>query len=287
MPLVSRPETGYILVMLNDKPNCVVTGAASGLGRAFAEELAERRATLLLSDVDERGLEETADLARRRGAGAVFTMKCDVADKAQVLALHGESRARLGDTDLLVNNAGVAVSGPVGAIPLADWEWIVGVNLWGVVYGCHFFLPAMKARRSGHVLNVASIAAYASAGQMAPYNVTKAAVVSLSESLAGELVDTGVGVTVLCPFFFTTNIGRSGRNSGEVSTDLVEKIMAKTPIQADGVAARALEACARDELYCFPHREAKALALLKRSIPETLVKKLGPRAAVRGKTRIK
>jgi short-subunit dehydrogenase len=133
------------------------------------------------------------------------------------------------------------------------------------------------------VLNVASIAAYASAGQMAPYNVTKAAVVSLSESLAGELVDTGVGVTVLCPFFFTTNIGRSGRASGDVNADFVEKLMAKTPVQADSVAARALAACERDELYCFPHREAQVLALLKRSIPETFVKKLGPRAAARGK----
>jgi short-subunit dehydrogenase len=269
--------------MLSDKPNCVVTGAGSGLGRAFAEKLAERGASLLLSDVNERGLEETADLARRQGAGAVFTMKCDVASKDQVAALHAESQARLGDTDLLVNNAGVAVSGPVGTIPLEDWEWIVGVNLWGVVYGCHYFLPAMKARRRGHVLNVASIAAYASAGQMAPYNVTKAAVVSLSESLAGELVDTGVGVTVLCPFFFTTNIGRSGRASGDVNADFVEKLMAKTPVQADSVAARALAACERDELYCFPHREAQVLALLKRSIPETFVKKLGPRAAARGK----
>ena len=165
-------------------------------------------------------------------------------------------------------------------MPIEDWEWITGVNQWGVIYGCHLFLPEMKRRRSGHVLNVASIAAFACAGEMAPYNVTKAAVVALSETLAGELSGSGVGVSVLCPFFFSTNIARSARSrSSAVSPDAIERIMKKTPVQASEVAKIALRACDRGRLYVFPHRESKAIAALKRFLPETFLRRLGPLAA--------
>ena len=121
-------------------------------------------------------------------------------------ALAAEADRAFGGTDLVVNNAGVAVGGPVGAVPLDDWKWIFGVNLWGVIYGCHVFVPRFKAQGHGHVINVASAAGLLSAPEMGPYNVTKAGVVALSETLAAELSGTGVGVTVLCPTFFRTNI---------------------------------------------------------------------------------
>jgi short-subunit dehydrogenase len=265
--------------MLPSPPNCVLTGAASGLGRAFALELADRKARLFLADIDAVGLEETARMVKERG-GTVRTLQCDVANLDQMKQLHGDATAWLTTVDLLINNAGVGVGGAVGEIPIEDWQWITGINQWGVIYGCHLFLPEMKRRRQGHVLNVASIAAFACAGQMGPYNVTKAAVVALSETLAGELSDTGVGVTVVCPFFFSTNIAKNSRSQTQVaSPEAIEELMKKTPVQAKEVAKRALAACERGQLYVFPHREAKGIVALKRLLPETFLTKIGPRVA--------
>jgi short-subunit dehydrogenase len=262
--------------MLPRQPSCVLTGAASGLGRAFAVELASRSSRILLADIDEAGLAETASLVEQ-GGGTAKTMRCDVSKIDEMRRLRAEATKWLGDVDLLINNAGVAVGGPVGEVPLEDWSWIVGINQWGPVYGCHLFVPAMKKRGSGHVLNVASIAAFACGPEMGPYNVTKAAVVALSETLAGELAGTGVGVTVLCPYFFKTNIARSSRSTGaSVDTELVHRVMEKTAVQADEVARRALAACERGKLYVFPHTEAKAIAALKRWLPETMLRRIGP-----------
>lgn len=267
--------------MLPRQPSCVLTGAASGLGRALALELASRSARILLADIDDAGLAETARLVEQRG-GSSRTVRCDVSKIEDMKRLHTTATSWLGDVDLLINNAGVAVGGAVGEVPLEDWAWIVGINQWGPIYGCHLFLPAMKKRGSGHVLNVASIAAFACAGEMGPYNVTKAAVVALSETLAGELAGTGVGVSVLCPYFFRTNIARSSRSTATaVGTEDVEKLMDKTPVQASEVARRALAACERGRLYVFPHREAKALAALKRVLPETMLRRIGPAVAKR------
>lgn len=196
--------------MIPDRPRVVLTGAGGGLGRAFAERLASRGASLLLSDIDSAGLDETARLVKS-GGGTPHTMTCDVAKASEVETMHQRATELLGGVDLVINNAGVAVGGAVGEVPLADWDWIMGINLWGVIYGCHYFLPEMRARGRGHILNVASIAAFACAGEMGPYNVTKAAVVALSETLAGEL-SGDLGVTVLCPFFFKTNIAKSARS---------------------------------------------------------------------------
>lgn len=261
--------------MLPQRPRAVITGAASGLGRALSLRLAARSAHLVLSDVDEAGLEETRARVEAAG-GRVKATRCDVASADDVGRLHETSRAELGDVDLLINNAGVAVGGKVGDIPLADWSWIMGINLWGVIYGCHHFLPQMKAQRSGHILNVASIAAFASGAEMAPYNVTKAGVVSLSETLAAELEGTGVGVTVLCPYFFTTNIANSSRSHSTLGTDAINKLMSKTPVQAHEVAELALSACDKGALYAFPHREAKVISAIKRAAPETLLRRLAP-----------
>jgi short-subunit dehydrogenase len=207
-------------------------------------------------------------------------VRCDVARLDDMKRLHQESTGWLGDVDLVINNAGVGAGGPVGEVPIEDWEWITGINQWGVIYGCHLFLPEMKRRGKGHILNVASIAAFACAPGMAPYNVTKAAVVALTETIAGELVGTGVGASVLCPFFFTTNIAKSARSSStEVRPESIEAIMKRTSVQSDEVARVALEACDKGRLYVFPHREAKGIATLKRLLPETFLKRLGPLAA--------
>jgi NAD(P)-dependent dehydrogenase (short-subunit alcohol dehydrogenase family) len=262
---------------LPSNPRAVVTGGAGGLGRAFCIALAERRAKILIADRDLAGAEETARLVTEKGGSAHATF-CDVAKPDHVEALVALADDRLGGTDLLINNAGVAVGGAVVDIPLENWEWITAINYWGVVYGCHFFLPRLKAQRSGHILNIASSAGLLSAPQMGPYNMTKAAVVALSETLAGELHGTGVGVTCLCPTFFQTNIANSSRLSSTETglTEVVNKRMADSKLQADGVARAALDGCERGQLYVVPMSDGRWGWRMKRAAPERF-HKLMPR----------
>jgi len=260
--------------MLPIQPRAVITGAAGGLGRAFALQLADRRGRMWLSDLDEDGLDETVRLVEARG-GQATARRCDVASPDDMEALAAAAFDGLGSVDLMVNNAGVAVGGAVGEIPLKDWDWIIDINLRGVVYGCHFFLPAMKRRGAGHILNVASIAGFASGPLMGPYNATKAAVIALSETLATELEGSGVGCTVLCPYFFRTNIAASARNTSEqVGTEFIHKLMDRNRVQAEDVARLALKGCDAGDLYVFPHLEAKVIQGLKRALPTALHGKL-------------
>ncbi len=253
---------------LVSNPRAVVTGAGSGLGRAFCIELARRGARILAADIDLARAEETARMARDAGAEVVVE-RCDVAKADEVAALADKAEAAFGGTDLVINNAGVGVGGAVGEVPLTDWEWIMGINLWGVIYGCHTFVPRFLSRGSGHVINVASAAGLLSAPQMGPYNVTKAGVVALSETLNVELQGTGVGVTVLCPTFFRTNIARDGRSSATAGTPAdLEKRMDSAKVQAPEVAAFALDAAAAGKLYALPHADGRWFWRMKRASPE-------------------
>jgi len=247
---------------LADTPRAVVTGAGSGLGRAFCLELARHRhARIICADIDEAAAQRTAD---EIGATAA---RCDVARIEEVEALAATADRVLGGVDLVINNAGVAVGGLIGEVPLDDWRWIMGVNLWGVIHGCHVFAPRLRAQGQGHILNVASAAGLLAPPALGPYNVTKAAVVALSETLWAELKEAGVGVTVLCPTFFQTNINASARAIDDRARARVEKMMARSRIQADDVARLALDAAGRDELYALPHADGRWMWRLKRWAP--------------------
>lgn len=250
-------------------PRVVITGAASGLGRALALELASRRAKLLLADLDDEGSQETARLVASAG-GEAHAVRCDVSRSDDVTELVGEADRALGGVDLVVNNAGVCAGGQVGEIPLSDWAWILGVNLWGVIHGCHAFTPRFKEQRHGHFLNVASAAGLISVPGLAPYCVTKAAVVALSEALRVELAPHGVGVTVLCPTFFRTQIVESGRGLDAAAREAALKLMGREGLQADYVARRALESVDEGRLYAVPHRDGRWFWRLKRAVPELL-----------------
>ena len=250
---------------LPNEPRAVVTGAASGLGRAFCRRLAARRARIIACDVDEAGLAET--LAELRGADA-HAMRCDVTRADDVAAVAAEADRRFGATDLLINNAGVAVAGRVGEVSLDDWQWIVGVNLWGVVHGCHEFVPRMRRQKSGYILNVASAAGLLSPPRMAPYNATKAAVIALSETLRAELFNDGIGVSVLCPTFFPTSIGKNARVADDAMRALVEKAMARSKHTSDEVAELALAQTEAGQLYVVPMRDGRWLWRMKRLAPE-------------------
>ncbi len=262
-----------------EQTRAVVTGAGSGLGRAFCVELGRRKARVLAADLNLAGAEETARLVNAAG-GEAIAHRCDVSKPEEVEELAVAVERAYGAADLVVNNAGVAVSGPVGDVPLADWQWIMGVNLWGVIYGCHTFLPRFKTRGSGHVINVASTAGLVASPELGPYNVTKAAVVALSETLHAELKGTGVGVTVLCPTFFKTNIGRSARSSSVgVGPEDVEKLMERPTIQAPEVAHFALATDEAGELYALPQTDGRWFWRLRRLMPETFQGFLVPQAA--------
>lgn len=252
-----------------DGIRAVITGAAGGLGRAFALRIAKGGGAVLVTDVDEAGAARTAEDVRGLGGRAAVRV-CDVRDAGQVAELVEAAERELGGIDLVINNAGVAVAGNVGDVTLDDWKWQIDINLWGVIHGCHAFVPYFRKQGRGHVLNVASMAGLLAVPGMAPYNVTKFAVVALSEALRGELLGTGVGVTVLCPSFFQTNIMNAARATG-VDVGVAHQRMKATRIQADEVAECGLAAARKDALYALPHPDGKAMWGLKRLAPSTFV----------------
>ena len=189
----------------------VVTGAGSGIGRATAVALAKAGANLVLADINDGRLEEarTEIAGLGREALAVHT---DVSKLEDVQELFEKAVAQMGRVDILMNNAGVHMSGPVEKTPIADWEWILGINLWGVIHGINVFLPHMLERGSGHIINTASLAGLLGvADPSIPYTTTKFAVMGLSESLAVYLRMKGIGVTVVCPGLVQTNIAEDAR----------------------------------------------------------------------------
>jgi len=252
-------------MQLPSSPFAVITGAGSGFGRALGLELARRGGRLLLSDRDLASCEESARLCREAGATSAKAMVCDVTKIEDVEAL---AKACDGRIDLLVNNAGVSSGGNVGELPLDVWRWTVEVNLWGVIHGCHVFVPLLKKQGSGHILNMASAAGLLSAPRMGAYNVAKAAVVALSETLSGELRGTGVDVTVLCPTFFRTNIASSGRFSDEKIKAAAERLV-EGGTTAQAVARSALVSVEKGELYCVPMADGRWAWRLKRALPES------------------
>jgi short-subunit dehydrogenase len=245
-------------------PSCVITGAGSGFGRALALALAPRRARLFLADINLEAAQATATAATAAGAAAATARRCDVSEIADVEALAAACDGRV---DLVVNNAGVSSGGFIGELSLENWRWTLGVDLWGVIHGCHVFVPRLRAQGCGHVLNVASAAAFVTLPRMAAYNVAKAGVLSLSETLAAELDGTGVGVTALCPTFFKSDVVKSGRFADPRTRDLAER-MFRHGIPAEKVVAAALEAVEKGELYCVPMADGRWMWRLKRLSPD-------------------
>jgi NAD(P)-dependent dehydrogenase (short-subunit alcohol dehydrogenase family) len=199
---------------LDDKV-AVVTGAASGIGRALAVSLARRHALLALCDIDEVGLASTVELARRSGAREVRADALDVGDRAAFAAYADAVAAHFGRVDLVVNNAGVALTGPLVDVSYEDLDWIVGVNFWGVVHGTKEFLPHLIASGDGHLVNVSSVFGLMSTPGQGAYNATKFAVRGLTEALREEMLAANepVGVTSVHPGGVKTAIARNSRVS--------------------------------------------------------------------------
>jgi NAD(P)-dependent dehydrogenase (short-subunit alcohol dehydrogenase family) len=244
----------------------VITGAGSGLGRAIALEAAARGSAVFVSDIRADGLAETVELVKDAG-GTAFERVCDVSDREAVEAMIELAFDVLGGVDLLVNNAGVAVAGRIGDVPLEDWEFVVNVNLWGVIYGCHFGLPRMRQQGSGCILNVASAAGLVSSPKLGPYNVTKSAVISLSETLHTELLKSPVEVRVLCPTFFATNLLDGSRTTEPKALGSARRLMEESRYTSQDIARAALDGVVRGDLYIVPMLDGRILWRVKRITP--------------------
>jgi NAD(P)-dependent dehydrogenase (short-subunit alcohol dehydrogenase family) len=239
----------------------VVTGGASGIGRALAVALARDGAHLVLADVDEAGLAETGRSVADHGRPALV-VPTDVTDVQAVRTLADRAFARFGAVHLLCNNAGVVVHGGLETATLQDWQWVMSVNVWGVIHGLLAFLPRMIAQGQGaHILNTASMAGLIASQGLGIYNTTKYAVVGLSETLAKDLRPYGIGVTVLCPMGVATRIREAERSrpaalrdpaSGPASEAVTLIGETLTP---EAVAEQALAAVRAGELYVLTHDE--------------------------------
>jgi NAD(P)-dependent dehydrogenase (short-subunit alcohol dehydrogenase family) len=251
--------------------HALVTGAASGIGKATALELARHGADMVLCDIDQAGLEATekeiGDLGRE-----VFARRIDVSHADEMERFAQEVHTRIGAVDLLVNNAGVGLVAGFLEMDLENWDWIVGITLKGVIHGCHFFVPRMVERgQGGHVVNVASLAGFIPGPPLCAYNVTKAGVVSLSESLRSELRPHGIGVTAVCPGIIDTPIASNMRYRGtmpaEEARQLGRDAMRRRNYSPERVARNVLKAVSRNRAVAPISLEAWIGYYMKRFFP--------------------
>ena len=244
----------------------VITGGASGIGRAVAERAAGEGMKIVLGDIEEGPLKEAVDELTGRGVEALGVVT-DVSDAASVRELRDRTLDRFGAVHLVHNNAGIGLGGPIWEVSEEDWRWILGVNLWGVINGVAAFVPALIEQGEGHVVNTASIAGLIAAPFLGPYNATKQAVVAISETLYKDLQAVGapVGVSVLCPGFVRTRIAESERNRppwapgrdvpGADELRGAVRSMVDGGIEAAAVAERVIDAVRADTFYILTHPE--------------------------------
>jgi len=249
----------------------VVTGAASGIGRATAARFARERMKVVLADIDAAALEQTVQALAGEGH-EVIGVPTDVSSWEAIQALAERTMDEFGGVNIVHNNAGVVVSGPVAELTLADWEWVLGVDLWSVIYGVKAFLPLIKRTGEGHVVNTASTNGLQAGAAIAPYNVAKFGVVALTETLRRELdaEKSNVSASVLCPGAVNTQIVTSKRNRPAESAkdhqssaaerafeEGAGKLLSRQGIDPADVAEMVCNAIIADEFWILTHPEWK------------------------------
>jgi NAD(P)-dependent dehydrogenase (short-subunit alcohol dehydrogenase family) len=252
----------------------VVTGAASGIGKETALAMARRGARLAICDVNETALDGVAAQLSEIGEEPI-TRVVDVSKLDEVKAFADAVHAEVPAVDILVNNAGVGLGGNFSETTMEDWHWILGINLWGVIHGCHCFLPAMVDRGGPrHVVNISSVAGFMPSDALTAYVTTKFAVLGLSESLRDELLPHGIGVTAVCPGFINTPITEHARVRGPAADPELRQrtidFYKRRNYGPERVAKNILRAIQRDRSVAPVSPEAWAFYFMKRFLPRQL-----------------
>ncbi len=246
-----------------------ITGAASGLGKTLCLELARDGWTIGICDLDPEKLALTKREIEGAG-GRAIDFSLDVADKDKYEQVANEFISRTKGIDLLINNAGVGDGSPFEEFSLENWKWLLDINQMGVIYGCYYFVPVMKKQQSGQIINISSIASFMNTGNMSAYSMSKAAVLSLSETLFAELKDYNVKISVVMPAFFKSGIMQHSRNNNEgmaVANYMIE--LSNLPVLK--LAQNVLKLSAQGKFYILMPFQSKVLFLLKRLFPSLIL----------------
>lgn len=260
---------------VSENTRAVVTGAGSGIGKAFAIELSMRGGDIVVSDVDLKLAQVTVDEIHNLGNRATG-IKCDVTKLEDVESLAQEAELWFGQPpNFVINNAGVGLGGSLlEDISIDDWDWIMNINLWGVIHGCHVFVPCLRLQAGGVILNVASAASFGGAPMMGAYNTTKAAVLALTETLSAELAGSGVRAAVMCPTLIKTNIIKNAKmnSSGTVKA---QKLMDRRGMTPNKAAKIALDRIDKGAIHILPQLDARLMWAIKRMAPKLFIRAMG------------
>lgn len=256
------------------KKRIMITGAGSGLGRAIALEFAKMGWNVCVSDINLERADETLAQVKENG-GQGFSYLCDVTKPEKIEDMAAHLKDTWGGVDVIVNNAGVAAAGFMEKIPLETWDWIMALNLKSVIYGCRTFIPMLSDQGGGHIVNVASNAGIACLPEMSCYNVTKAGVISLSETLRAELKPKNIGVSVIAPTFFKTNLMDQFTSSDPRQKEMAEAFFKKAKTSSEQVAKHVVKAVKKNKLYAITQLDGKFSWFSKRMTPEIYFNVLG------------
>ncbi|NRA23677.1 MAG: SDR family oxidoreductase [Oleispira sp.] len=257
----------------------LITGAASGLGRALALRFAKENADICIADINMEGAAETLAMVEQAG-GKGWTYSLDVTKPEQWQTLLAEVEQRWQGIDVVINNAGVASADRIEQGDWSTWEWVIDINIKGVALGARTFTPLMKKQNRGYFINTASLAGLMTAPFMASYNVTKAAVVALSDTMHHELKPYGIGTTALCPGFFRTNLDKTMRSSDPSAQRFVDKVFEASALDASDIADAAYRAMQKGQLICNPHSVGRTAYFIKRYLP-WVYKRLAAKEAIK------
>jgi NAD(P)-dependent dehydrogenase (short-subunit alcohol dehydrogenase family) len=249
----------------------IITGAGSGIGRALAHEFAKKQWNIIIAEINDTRAKETADQVKNLGGKAII-VHCDVTKPADVDKTIETAIKELGGVDIMINNAGVSAGGYMEKISLEDWNWILDINLKSVIYGCRAVIPLFKKQKSGHIINVASYAGMACLPEMCSYNVAKAGVIALSETIRTELSPLGIGVSVVCPSFIKTNLMDQFRSPDARQRNLAQGFFNKSIMSVEAVARCIIRSASRNKMYILPQIDAKYMWWSKRHTPRLYLK---------------
>lgn len=244
----------------------IITGAGSGLGKALALEFAKMQWNVVIAEINDSRAQETAAEIKNLGAKAII-VHCDVTKSADLDKTIETAEKELGGVDIMINNAGVSAGGFMEKISLEDWDWILNINLKSVIYGCRAVIPLFKKQKSGYIVNVASNAGMVCLPEMCSYNMTKAGVIAISDTLRTELSLSGIGVSVVCPSFFKTNLMDQFRSPDLRQRKLAEGFFNKSLMSVEAVAQYVIKSISRNRLHIIPQIDGKYLWWSKRHFP--------------------